>query len=80
MESQTERSGKLDWFRCGVGLHSAENNRRCGVEGWPSRRRGSVSLQGTQNNAARRRRVEQVVPAALEEEDERLKMDAGRWM
>src|SRR3989337_2948855 len=34
VESQTERSGKLDWFGCGVGLHSAENN-RCGVEGWP---------------------------------------------
>ena len=33
VESQTERSGKLDWFGCGVGLHSAENNRRCGVEG-----------------------------------------------
>ena len=45
MESQTERSGKLDWFRCGVGLHSAENNRRCGVEGWHGRRRGSVSLR-----------------------------------
>ena len=29
----------------GVGLHSAENNRRCGVEGWPSHRRGSVSLR-----------------------------------
>ena len=45
VESQTERSGKLDWFGCGVGLHSAENNRRCGVEGWPGRRRGSVSLR-----------------------------------
>ena len=45
VESQMERSGKLDWFRCGVGLHSAENNRRCGVEGWPGRRRGSVSLR-----------------------------------
>ena len=43
VESQTERSGKLDWFGCGVGLHSAENNRRCGVEGWPGRWRGSVS-------------------------------------
>ena len=30
MESQTERSRKLDWFGCGVGLHSAENNRSCG--------------------------------------------------
>ena len=45
MESQTKRSGKLDWFGCGVGLHSAENNRRCGVEGWPGRQRGSVSLR-----------------------------------
>ena len=45
VESQTERSGKLDWFGCGVGLHSTENNRRCGVEGWPGRRRGSVSLR-----------------------------------
>ena len=45
VESQTERSGKLDWFGCGVGLHSSENNRRCRVEGWPGRRRGSVSLR-----------------------------------
>ena len=80
VESQTERSGKLDWFGCGVGLHSAENNRRCGVERWPSRRRGSVSLRGAQNNTTGRRRLEQVVPAALGEEDERLKKNAGRWM
>ena len=31
------------------------------------------------SRAASSRRRE-VVPAALEEEDERLKMDAGRWM
>ena len=47
VESQTERSGKLDWFGCRVGLHSAKNNRRCGVEGWPGRRRGSISLRRT---------------------------------
>ena len=58
VESQMERSGKLDWFGCGVGLHSAENNRRCRVEGWPGRRQGSVSLRGTQNNAAGRWRLE----------------------
>ena len=80
VESQTERRGKLDWFECGVGLHSAENNRRCGVEGWPGRRWGSVSLRGTQNNATGHRRLEQAVPAALGEEDERLKKNAGRWM
>ena len=45
VESQTDRSGKLDWFGFGVGLHSAENNRSCGVEGWPGCRRGSVSLR-----------------------------------
>ena len=45
VESQTERSWKIDWFGCGVGLHSIENNRRCGVERWPGRRRGSVSLR-----------------------------------
>ena len=81
MESQTERSGKLDWFRCGVGLHLVEINRRCGgVEGWPGRRRGSISLRGVQNNATRRRRLEQAVPAALGEEDEILKKNAGNWM
>ena len=81
VESQMERSGKLDWFGCGVGLHSAENNRRCrGVEGWPGRWRGSVSLRGAQNSAAGRRRLEQAVPAALGEEDERLKKNVGRWM
>ena len=78
MESQTERSGKLDWFGCGVGLHSAENNRRCRVEGWPGRRWGSVSLRGTQNSAAGHRRLGQAVPAALGEEDERLKKNVLR--
>jgi hypothetical protein len=76
-----ERSGKLDWFVCGVGLHSVENNRRCGgVEGWPGRRWGSVSLRGAQNSSAGRRRLEQAVPTALGEEDERLKKNVGRWM
>ena len=50
VESQTERSGKLDWFMCGVGLHSTENNRRCGVEGWPGRRRGSISLRSAKQH------------------------------
>ena len=50
VKSQTERSVKLDWFGCGVGLHSAENNRRCGVEGWPVRRRGSVSLRSAKQH------------------------------
>ena len=50
VDSLTERSGKLDWFGCGVGLHSAENNRRCGVEGWPGRRRGSVSLRSAKQH------------------------------
>ena len=73
VESQTERSGKLDWFGCGVGLHSAENNRRCGVEGWPGRRRGSISLRsakqrrwtpkagagGSSNAGGRRREIEE---------------------
>ena len=75
VELQTERSGKLDWFRCGVGLHSAENNRRCRVEGWSGRWRGSVSPGGAQNSTAGCRRLEQAVPAALGEEDERLKMN-----
>ena len=81
VESQTERCGKLDWFGCWAGLHSTENNRRSGgVEGWPGRRWGSISLRGTQNSAARRRRLEQAVPAALGEEDKRLKKNAGRCM
>ena len=80
MESQTERSGKLDWFKCGVGLHSVENNKRCGVEGWPGRRQGSVSLRGAQNNVAARRWVEHAVPVALGKKDKRLKKNAGRWM
>ena len=43
-ESKMERRGKVDWFRCGVALHSAENNMRCRVEEWPGCRRGSVLL------------------------------------
>ena len=50
VDLQTERSGKLDWFGCRVGLHLAENNRRCRVEGWPGRRRGSVSLRSTKQH------------------------------
>ena len=62
-------------------LQSAENNRMCeGVEGWPGRRWGSASQQSILSRAASSRRQEEVVPAALEEEDERLKMDASRWM
>ena len=45
VESQTERSEKIDCFGCGVGVHSIENNRRCGgAEGCLGRRWGSVSL------------------------------------
>jgi hypothetical protein len=59
-------------------LQSAENNRRCGgVEGWLGRRWGSTSQR---SRAASSQRREQVVPAALEEEDERLKMNIGRWI
>ena len=72
---------RVDWFGCIVGLQSVENNRRCGgVEGWPGRRWGSASQRGVVIRATSRRRLEQVVLVALEEEDERLKMHAGRWM
>jgi hypothetical protein len=71
----------VNWFWCGVGQQSAENNRRCGgVEGWPGRRWGCASQRGVLIRAASHRRWEQAVPAALEEEDERLKMHAGRWI
>ena len=60
---------------------SVEKNRRCGgVEGCPGQRWGSSSQRSVLSRAASSRRWEQVVPAALEEEDERLKMDVGRWM
>ena len=43
---------------------------------------GGVALhsEALLSRAASSRRREKVVPAALEEEDERLKMDVGRWM
>ena len=60
---------------------SVEKNRRCGgVEGWPGRLWGSASQRSVLSRAASSKRREQVVPAALEEEDKRLNMDAGRWM
>ena len=72
---------RLNWFWCGVVRQSVEKNMRCGgVEGWPGRRWGSASQRSMLSRAASSRRREQVVLAALEEEDERLKMDAGRWM
>ena len=60
---------------------SVEKNRRGGgVEGGPGQRWGSASQRSVLSRAASSRSREKVVPAALEEEDERLKMDAGRWM
>ena len=79
VELQTERSGKPDWFGCGVGLHSAENNRRCGVEGWPGRRRGSVSLRSAKQGRGTPK-AGAGGSATLGEEDEKLKKNAGRWM
>ena len=56
---------------------------RCGgVEGWrDGLANGGVALhqRSVLSSAASSRRRE-VVLAALEEEDERLKMDASRWM
>ena len=60
---------------------SVEKNMRCGgVEGWPGQQWSSASERSVLSRAASSRRREQVVPAALEEEDEILKMDAGCWM
>ena len=50
------------------------------MEGWPGQRWSSASQRSVLSRAASSRRREKVVPAALEEEDERLKMDAGCWM
>ena len=41
---------------------------------------GVAFCLGAQNNVARSRRLEQAVPVALGEEDERLKKNAGHWM
>ena len=72
---------RVNWFWCGVVRQSMEKNRRCGgVEGWPGQRWGSASQRSMLSRAASSSRWEQVVPVALEEEDERLKMDAGCWM
>ena len=72
---------RVNWFWWSVVRKSMEKNKRCGgVEGWPSLRWGSASQRSVLSRAASSRRREKVVPAALEEEDERLKMDAGRWM
>ena len=52
------------------------------MEGWrDGLANGGVALhqRSVLSRAASSRRRE-VVPAALEEEDERLKMDASRWM
>ena len=80
VESQTERCTRFNSFWSGVVWQSVEKNRRRGgVEGWPGQRWSSASHQSVLSRAASSSR-RGVVPAALEEEDERLKMDAGRWM
>ena len=57
-------------MRCGSAVGGEEQEVwRGGGMAWPS-----VLSRAT---SSRRR---EVVPAALEEEDKRLKMDAGRWM
>ena len=76
-----EEEKGYNWFWCGVGLQSMENNRRCeGVEGKPGRRWGSASQRCVLSRAASSRRPDQAVPATLKEEDERLKVHAGRWI
>ena len=45
------------------------------MEGWPGQRWSSTSQRSVLSRAASRRRRE-VVPVVLEEEDERLEMDA----
>ena len=60
-------------------MQSMENNRRCGgVEGWPGQRWSSASQRSVLSRAASSRRREQVVPVALEEEDEILKVHADQ--
>ena len=85
MELQTERSGKLDWFGCGVGLHSAENNRRCRVEGYPGPAVGLVgdceaSAASQPAMRGRSTRHDRRCFGRLEQEDQRLKKHYGRWM
>ena len=81
VESQTERCTRVNWFWCGVVRQSVERNSWCGgVEGWTGQGWGSASQRSVLSRAASSRRREQVVPVAMEEENERLNMDAYRWM
>ena len=66
-------------MRCGSAV-GGEEQEVWRVEGWPGQRWGSASQRSVLSRAASSKRREQVVPVALEEEDERLKMNAGRWM
>ena len=63
---------------CGSAVGGEEHEVWRGGE-MAGQRWGSASQRSVLSRAASRRRRE-VVPAALEEEDERLKMDAGRSM
>ena len=64
-------------MRCGS-VVGGEEQEVWGVEGWPGQRWSSASQRSVLSGAASSTRREQVVPAALGEEDERLKMDVGR--
>ena len=82
MESQIERSTRVI---TGSGAAWGYSRWRItgGVEGWrDSLAGGGVALRRrcVLSRAASHRRPDQVVPATLEEEDERLKVHTGRWI
>ena len=66
-------------MRCGSVVGGEEQEVwRGGRMAWPTV--GSASQRSILSRVVSSRRREQVVPAVLEEEDERLKMDVGHWM
>ena len=65
-------------MRCGLVVGGEEHEECGGVEGWPGQRWSSASQRSMLSRAASSRRREQVVPGALEEEDERLKVHADQ--
>ena len=75
MDAHAERSTRVHWFGCGVRLPSPQ-----GLASGGSSRGGEASMAAQPTTGGRRRRHDRRCFGWLEQEDQRLKKQYGRWM